>query len=150
MAELLVWPALIAYGEAAVVYADELRGRGRHGQLGIWGVRIGWLAQTALLVDQALTADGFPWGTWAGALNLLAGGEDAAFVRSARTLLAQGDDVLALKLLDLGLLTHPESRVLSDLRRHALDRLRTRYQNLNPFKFIVYSEWARADLASVD
>ena len=71
MAELLVWPALIAYGEAAVAYAGELRGPGRYGRLGIWGVRIGWLAQTALLVAQAVSADGFPWGTWAGALNLL-------------------------------------------------------------------------------
>jgi len=71
MAELLVWPALIAYGEAAVAYAGQLRGRGRYGGVGIWGVRIGWLAQTALLVVQALSADGFPWGTWAGALNLL-------------------------------------------------------------------------------
>ena len=71
MAELLVLPALLAYGEAAVAYAGELRGRGRYGRLGIWGVRLGWLAQTALLVTQALSADGFPWGTWAGALNLL-------------------------------------------------------------------------------
>jgi ABC-type uncharacterized transport system permease subunit len=71
MAELLVWPALLAYGEAAVAYAGGLRGPGRHGRLGIWGVRIGWLAQTALLVAQAATTDGFPWGTWAGALNLL-------------------------------------------------------------------------------
>jgi ABC-type uncharacterized transport system permease subunit len=71
MAELLVWPALIAYGEAAFAYAGELRGHGRYGRLGIWGVRVGWLAQTALLVAQALTADGFPWATWAGALNLL-------------------------------------------------------------------------------
>jgi ABC-type uncharacterized transport system permease subunit len=71
MAELLVWPALIAYGEAAVAYAGELRGPGRYGRIGIWGVRIGWLAQTALLITQALSADGFPWGTWAGALNLL-------------------------------------------------------------------------------
>jgi ABC-type uncharacterized transport system permease subunit len=71
MAELLVWPALIAYGEAAVAYAGELRGPGRYGRIGIWGVRIGWLAQTALLIIQALSADGFPWGTWAGALNLL-------------------------------------------------------------------------------
>ena len=71
MAELLVLPALLAYGEAAVAYAGELRGAGRYGRLGIWGVRIGWLAQTALLVVQALSADGFPWGTWAGALNLL-------------------------------------------------------------------------------
>lgn len=71
MAELLVWPVLLAYGEAAVAYTGELRGPGLGGRLGIWGVRIGWLAQTALLADQALTADGFPWGTWAGALNLL-------------------------------------------------------------------------------
>ena len=72
MAELLIWPALIAYGEAAVAYAGELRGSARLGRIGIWGVRVGWLAQTVLLVVQALSADGFPWGTWAGALNLLA------------------------------------------------------------------------------
>ncbi|MGL6280049.1 MAG: cytochrome c biogenesis protein CcsA [Gaiella sp.] len=71
MAELLVWPVILAYGEAAVAYTGELRRPGRGARLGIWGVRIGWLAQTALIVDQALTADGFPWGTWAGALNLL-------------------------------------------------------------------------------
>jgi ABC-type uncharacterized transport system permease subunit len=70
MAELLVWPALIAYGEAAVAYAGELRGPGLPGRLATWGVRIGWLAQTALLAVQALDSDGFPWGTWAGALNL--------------------------------------------------------------------------------
>lgn len=72
MAELLVVPALVAYGEAAVAYAGGLRGAARGGRLGIWGVRIGWLAQTALLLAQAATSDGFPWGTWAGALNLLA------------------------------------------------------------------------------
>jgi ABC-type uncharacterized transport system permease subunit len=70
MAEFLIWPALIAYGEAAVAYAGELRGPGMGGRLGTWGVRIGWLAQTALLIVQALGSDGFPWGTWAGALNL--------------------------------------------------------------------------------
>ncbi|HWB56919.1 MAG TPA: cytochrome c biogenesis protein CcsA [Gaiellaceae bacterium] len=36
----------------------------------IWGVRLGWLAQTVLLVAQAAGADGFPWGSWAGSLNL--------------------------------------------------------------------------------
>ena len=35
-----------------------------------WGVRLGWLAQTALLAVQAARADGFPWATWAGSLNL--------------------------------------------------------------------------------
>src|SRR5581483_3052388 len=70
MAELLVWPALLAYGEAALAYAGELRGPGLSGRLAVWGVRLGWIAQTGLLVVQALRADGFPWGTWAGALNL--------------------------------------------------------------------------------
>lgn len=70
MSELLVVPALLAYGEAAVAYAGELRGPGLAGRLGTWGVRLGWTAQTALLVGQVATADGFPWGSWAGSLNL--------------------------------------------------------------------------------
>jgi ABC-type uncharacterized transport system permease subunit len=70
MSELLVVPALLAYGEAAVAYAGELRGPGLAGRLATWGVRLGWLAQTALLVGQAVSAEGFPWGTWAGSLNL--------------------------------------------------------------------------------
>lgn len=86
---------------------------------------------------------------WAGALNLLAGGQEAAFVRSARALLVQGDEALALRLADLGLLNYPSSRALADLRRQSLDRLRVRHQALEPFKFIVYSEWAQADLVPI-
>ena len=70
MAELLVWPALIGYGEAAVAYAGSARRPGVLGRLATWGVRLGWLAQTALLVVQAIDAGGFPWSTWAGSLNL--------------------------------------------------------------------------------
>jgi ABC-type uncharacterized transport system permease subunit len=70
LAELLFWPALLAYGEAAVAYAGDARRPGLAGRLATWGVRVGWLAQTALLVAQALDADAFPWGTWAGSLNL--------------------------------------------------------------------------------
>lgn len=70
MAELLFWPALFAYGEAAVAYFGETRYPGRAGRLATWGVRIGWLVQTALLALQAARADGFPWSTWAGSLNL--------------------------------------------------------------------------------
>lgn len=70
MAELLFWPALLAYGEAAVAYAGNARHPGALGRLATWGVRVGWLAQTALLVAQAARADGFPWSTWAGTLNL--------------------------------------------------------------------------------
>src|SRR5919202_5852281 len=67
MAELLFWPALVAYGEAAVAYFGATRSSAR---LATWGVRVGWLAQTALLAVQAARADGFPWGSWGGSLNL--------------------------------------------------------------------------------
>jgi ABC-type transport system involved in cytochrome c biogenesis permease subunit len=70
VAELLVWPALLAYGEAAIAYAGNARTPGVLGRLATWGVRVGWLAQTALLVVQATGAGGFPWSTWAGSLNL--------------------------------------------------------------------------------
>jgi ABC-type uncharacterized transport system permease subunit len=69
VAEMLFWPALLAYGEAAVAYAGNVRYPSL-GRLATWGVRAGWLVQTALLVVQAYRADGFPWDTWAGSLNL--------------------------------------------------------------------------------
>jgi ABC-type uncharacterized transport system permease subunit len=70
VAELLFWPAFLAYGEAAVAYFGDARHPGRAGRLATWGVRIGWLVQTALLAVQAARSDGFPWSTWAGSLNL--------------------------------------------------------------------------------
>jgi len=63
--EALFWPALLGYGEAAFAYASA-----RTSRAGTWGVRLGWLAQTALLAVQAARADGFPWSSWAGSLNL--------------------------------------------------------------------------------
>jgi ABC-type uncharacterized transport system permease subunit len=63
--EALFWPALLAYGEAAFAYASA-----RTSRAATWGVRIGWLAQTALLAVQAARSDGFPWSSWAGSLNL--------------------------------------------------------------------------------
>lgn len=70
MVEILFWTALLAYGVAAFAYAGDARHPGRAGRLATWGVRIGWLMQTALLVVQAVRSDGFPWDTWAGSLNL--------------------------------------------------------------------------------
>jgi ABC-type uncharacterized transport system permease subunit len=70
LAVILVWPALAGYLEAAVAYVGDGMRPGRLSRFAIWGVRVGWLAQTALLVVQAARADGFPWGTWAGSLNL--------------------------------------------------------------------------------
>jgi ABC-type uncharacterized transport system permease subunit len=65
MVEALFWPALLGYGEAALAYASP-----RFTRLGTWGVRLGWLAQTALLAVQAARVEGFPWSSWAGSLNL--------------------------------------------------------------------------------
>ena len=70
MAELLFWPALLLYGEAAVGYFGDIRRPGRAGRAATWGVRLGWLAQTALLFVQAKRNDGFPWETWASSLSL--------------------------------------------------------------------------------
>src|SRR3954447_15208626 len=70
MAELFFWPALLFYGEAALGYVGEARRPGIAGRAALWGVRLGWLAQPALLVVQAAREDGFPWSTWAGSLNL--------------------------------------------------------------------------------
>jgi ABC-type uncharacterized transport system permease subunit len=70
LALVLFWPALIGYSEAALAYLGETIRPGRLARYAIWGVRLGWLAQTALLVAQAVDADGFPWDSWAGSLNL--------------------------------------------------------------------------------
>ena len=50
---MLFWPALAGYVEAAVAYLGETIRPGRLAGFAIWGVRLGWLAQTALLVAQA-------------------------------------------------------------------------------------------------
>jgi ABC-type uncharacterized transport system permease subunit len=63
--EALFWPALLGYGEAAFAYSSP-----RYARWATWGVRIGWLAQTALLAAQAAGADGFPWSSRSGSLNL--------------------------------------------------------------------------------
>jgi len=63
--EALFWPALLGYGEAAFAYASV-----RTARVATWGVRLGWLAQTALLALEAVRADGFPWASWSGSLDL--------------------------------------------------------------------------------
>jgi len=55
-----------------------------------------------------------------------------------------------LKLADLGLVRYPSSEALTTLRRRALDNLRLRHQQMSPFKFIIYSEWAGAELPPVE
>jgi hypothetical protein len=87
---------------------------------------------------------------WAAALALLADDRLQPFVDAARTLVAAHDDALALRLVELGLHRFPDASELRALRQQALQGLRVLHQQLNPFKFIVYSSWADAELAPVD
>ena len=70
MVELLFLPALLGYGEAAVAFAGDARHPGRAGAYAVWGVRVGWLAQTALIGAQATATGGVPLDTWAWSLNV--------------------------------------------------------------------------------
>jgi hypothetical protein len=83
---------------------------------------------------------------WAATLDVLTGGKEQAFVDAIGELNRRGDDVLALRLADLALLRHASSEVLPRLRQQTLYRLLERHQYLDPFKFVVYSELAAADL----
>jgi len=87
---------------------------------------------------------------WAAALDLLGGDREESFVRTVRRLAERGDDVLALRLADLGLVRYSSSEALMTLRRRALDNMRLRHQQMSPFKFIIYSEWAGAELSPVE
>ena len=86
---------------------------------------------------------------WASALDLLGGGKERSFARAAERLAKRGDLALAFRLVELGLRRYPHASDLATLRRQTLDGLRERNQQLNPFKFIVYSEWAGAELRPV-
>jgi glyoxylase-like metal-dependent hydrolase (beta-lactamase superfamily II) len=85
----------------------------------------------------------------AAALDLLAGEKADAFVTAAATLAGPGDRALALDILTPGLLRHPGSRELAELRQAVLVRLMEQRQLLDPFGFLVYAELAGAELPPV-
>jgi glyoxylase-like metal-dependent hydrolase (beta-lactamase superfamily II) len=88
-------------------------------------------------------------GDWAAALDLLAGGNPAAFARTAATLADQGDLGLALDIARAGELRHPGSTELDEVRRRVLGRLMEQHQVSDPFKFLVYAELAGAEVSPV-
>jgi glyoxylase-like metal-dependent hydrolase (beta-lactamase superfamily II) len=85
----------------------------------------------------------------ASALDLLAGEKAEAFVTAAATLAGQGDLALALEIVTPGLLRHPDSSALAELRQAILLRLMEQRQLWDPFGFLVYAELADAELAPV-
>ena len=66
------------------------------------------------------------------------------------SLIAPGDHALALEIIQPGLLRHPASITLAGLRRTALHRLMEAYQQLDPFKFLIYAELASAEIGPVE
>jgi glyoxylase-like metal-dependent hydrolase (beta-lactamase superfamily II) len=84
----------------------------------------------------------------AAAANLLGGGLAAAFHTAAAELARRGEHALALRILDLGLLSHPGTPDLNDLRQAVLQRMLERNQMLNPFKFAYYAGLTNLELAS--
>jgi glyoxylase-like metal-dependent hydrolase (beta-lactamase superfamily II) len=85
----------------------------------------------------------------AAALDLLAGEKAGAFAAAAATLADQGDLALALEILAPGLLRHPDSIELAELRQAVLTRLMEQRQLSDPFGFLVYAELAGAELAPI-
>lgn len=84
----------------------------------------------------------------AAAADLLGGGTTAAFQAAAAELTRRGEPALALRILDLGLLSHPGAADLADLRRGVLHRLAEREQLINPFKFAYYAGLLDLELPS--
>ncbi len=86
---------------------------------------------------------------WASLLDQLGDGSDGPFIRVAEDLLARGDAPLALKVAEMGLLRHPSSERLRRGRTKALSMLIERYNPVDPFRFIIYSQWAGAPLRPI-
>jgi glyoxylase-like metal-dependent hydrolase (beta-lactamase superfamily II) len=85
----------------------------------------------------------------AAALDLLAGGKADAFAYAAANLADQGDLALALDIVTPGLLRHPDSSELAELRQSVLVRLMEQRQLSDPFGFLVYAELAGAELLPI-
>jgi glyoxylase-like metal-dependent hydrolase (beta-lactamase superfamily II) len=83
----------------------------------------------------------------AAAADLLGGGTPAAFHTAGAELARRGEHPLALRICDLGLLSHPGTPELADLRQAVLLRMIERNQLLNPFKFAYYAGLADLELA---
>lgn len=94
--------------------------------------------------------DSLTRGEWAALLDQFGDGSDGPFVRVAENLIARGDAPLALRVIEMGLLRHPSSDKLQNGRKQALSMLIDRFNPVDPFRFIIYSQWAGARLQPVD
>jgi glyoxylase-like metal-dependent hydrolase (beta-lactamase superfamily II) len=93
--------------------------------------------------------ENFTRAEWALALDELGGHSENSFRRTADRLEQRGDAALAFRIAELGLARYPNSVALLRSRTRALSTLRQINSQMNPFRFIVYSEWSGKALAPV-
>jgi glyoxylase-like metal-dependent hydrolase (beta-lactamase superfamily II) len=86
---------------------------------------------------------------WALALDELGGHSEDSFTRTADRLEQRGDAALAFRVAELGLARYPNGVALRRSRARALTTLSQINSQMNPFRFIVYSEWSGKALAPV-
>jgi glyoxylase-like metal-dependent hydrolase (beta-lactamase superfamily II) len=86
---------------------------------------------------------------WGAALDLMAGGSAVRIAQAVDDLASRGDAPIAYEIVTAALAKHPDSVDLLGSRARVLMQLRERYQFINPFRFIVYSELGATPLAPV-
>lgn len=100
----------------------------------------------------ATHADGltvFTRGEWGAVLDSLAEHDVTRLVRLLDELLANGDAAMAYEIVEAVGARHPKERSLDERRDRAVTQLRERYQSMDPFRSIVYSEEGRRPLSPV-
>jgi glyoxylase-like metal-dependent hydrolase (beta-lactamase superfamily II) len=93
--------------------------------------------------------ENFTRAEWALALDELGARREESFRRAADRLEERGDSALALRVAELGLLRYPNSVALLSSRTRSLTTLRQINSQMNPFRFIIYSEWSGKGVAPV-
>jgi glyoxylase-like metal-dependent hydrolase (beta-lactamase superfamily II) len=86
---------------------------------------------------------------WGAVLDSLAGHDVNRVVGLLDDLLANGDAAMAYEIVEAVASQHPDQRALNERRDRAVTQLRERYQSIDPFRSIVYSEVGRRPLSPV-
>ena len=86
---------------------------------------------------------------WGAVLDSLAEHDTNRIVRLLDELLANGDSAMAYEIVEAVASRHPNERAFDARRDRAVTQLRERYQSMDPFRSIVYSEEGHQALAPV-
>lgn len=132
-------PGLVTAPDAAMAFAvmrDTFIQR-------LYRERAGYWAGDGSGMDEPTAAE------WAAVLDRLTDHRADRFRHAVADLVSRGDAPIALRLADLGLRAHPGDAALLAARRSALAMLQARFQQVNPFRFIIYTGWSGRDVLPV-